>query len=110
MQDFYIFRIRRGATESRTIGPWTDSSGNVVNVTGYAALWQLFDSLGNVLLSLTGGAGLTLGGSAGTCGILLTAAQTLALAAGGFFHHLLLTDGSGNVTRLIHGVATVSPG
>jgi hypothetical protein len=60
------------------------------------------------ILSLTDGSGLTLGGAAGTIAILITDAQTEALTDISMVYDLELISGSGIVTRLIEGSASLS--
>jgi hypothetical protein len=54
-------------------------------------------------------AGITLGGTAGTVVINITAAQTTALTAGSYVYDLELTSGGGVVTRILEGKFVITP-
>jgi hypothetical protein len=54
------------------------------------------------LVSLTNGAGITLGGTAGTIGIVVAATASAAVAAGSYSYDLELNSG-GTITRLLEG-------
>jgi hypothetical protein len=63
-----------------------------------------------VLTLTTENAGITLGGAAGTITLSATATVTAALTAPfSGVYDLELVSGGGVVTRLLEGVATVSP-
>jgi hypothetical protein len=107
----YDLEIKQGATLSLT-ATWRDSTGTVINLTGYTARMQVrsaYDATGTIL-SLTSSSGITLGGSAGTIAITASATVTAALTApwSGVWD-LELVSGGGVVTRLLEGAATVSP-
>jgi hypothetical protein len=62
------------------------------------------------IVSLTSGAGITLGGAAGTIAIVISATTTAALTAPfSGVYDLELVSAGGVVTRLLQGAATVSP-
>ena len=107
----YDLEIKQGATLSLT-ATWKDSSGTAVNLTGYTARLQVratYDS-SSTILSLTSAAGITLGGAAGTIAITASATTTAALTAPwSGVYDLELVSGGGEVTRLLEGIATVSP-
>ena len=103
--------IEQGATLS-LVATWKDSNGTPVNLTGYTARMQVRDNYdaANTKLSLTTeNSGIALGGTAGTITITAAATATAALAAPytGVYDLELVTGGT--VTRLLQGVATVSP-
>lgn len=107
----YDLEIKQGATLSLT-ATWKDSNGAAVNLTGYTARMQVratYDSSATIL-SLTSSSGITLGGVAGTIAISASAMVTAALTApwSGVWD-LELVSGSGEVTRLLEGAASVSP-
>ena len=107
----YDLEIKQGATLSLT-ATWKDSTDAAVNLTGYTARMQMrstYDASATIL-SLTSSAGITLGGAAGTIAISASATVTAALTApwSGVWD-LELVSGSGEVTRLLEGAASVSP-
>src|SRR5437868_4493475 len=83
---------------------WEDASGNPISLVGYTADLDVKDSSGLLVVALTtSNSGIVLGGVLGTITLALSAAATAALPPGNFVYDLLLTDGSGNKTRLIEG-------
>lgn len=100
--------VEQGTTFSQTLTWKID--GTAVNLTGYTARMQARDDVTSTttILSLTQGAGLTLGGVAGTIIIALTATQTAALVAGNYVYDLELASSGGVVTRLVQGTLAVS--
>lgn len=107
----YDLAIEAGATYLRTFTWSTGSPPVIVNLTGYTAHATIRDKwapLGTVLLDLTVGSGLTLGGSAGTVTMLITPTQTVALPPTGVWD-LKMTAPDGTVTRLLAGLVAVSP-
>jgi tRNA threonylcarbamoyladenosine modification (KEOPS) complex Pcc1 subunit len=107
----YNVEIDQGCTWSVSI-TWNDALGAPINLTGYTAAMQIRESVSSpaVALSLTESSGITLGGSAGTIVITISATQTNALGANfSGVYDLELTGGT-IVTRLIQGKVTVSAG
>ena len=107
----YDLEIKQGATLSLT-ATWKDSTGTAINLTGYTARMQVratYDAA-STIVSLTSSSGITLGGSAGTIAVSVSASATAALSApwAGVWD-LELVSGGGEVTRLLEGAATVSP-
>lgn len=105
----YDIYIERGATFRSTI-TWKDSTGALVNLTGYTARMQVRQKLASTtaLISLVDGAGITLGGAAGTIVIEITDTVTTALDIRQGVYDLELVSGGGIVTRLIEGGVGVS--
>lgn len=71
---------------------------------------ETFDST-STLVSLTSGTGITLGGTAGTILLEMSATQTAALDAtpsGQYVYDLELVSSVGYVTRLVQGNFTIS--
>ena len=101
--------IEQGADFERQL-VWQQADGTPYDLTGYTARMQARETKlsDTVLLSITVGAGLTLGGVAGTIDIELTAAQTQALEFTTGFWDLELVSGTGKVYRLVEGVVTLS--
>jgi len=109
----YSFVIEEGASFLRTVSWFTDDAGTVPqNLTGYTARMKVKakDGGSTILDSSAGDITLTLGGTAGTVEIGITAAKTASLnptAKDALFYDLELVDGSGFVTRLLKGSVTV---
>lgn len=108
--------LEQGATYTSPTYTVKKGDGSLENLTGWTALMKIRTSPygsgsnpGTVLLTLTDGSGITLGGAAGTVIIGITHAQTLALLFGTFWYDLMLTDGSGNVLKLLSGPGIVGP-
>jgi len=103
--------INQGATFELTV-TWKDSAGTAINLTDYSARMQVRETYSSTssVLSLTDGSGITLGGSAGTIAIVISATTTAALTAPfSGVYDLELVSAGGVVTRLLQGAATVSP-
>lgn len=89
------------------------TAGTPVNLSGYTARMQVRDGYdgGSAIVSLVSGTGITLGGTAGTILVALTATETAAIDAtpsGQYVYDLELVTGS-TVTRLVEGNFLVSP-
>ena len=105
----YDILIEQGATFSQLV-TYKDN-GVAVNLTGYTARMQVRSTLesASTVVELTTANGLiALGGTAGTITLTIAAADTAALTAGRGVYDLELVSGSGIVTRLLQGVATIS--
>lgn len=105
----YDIVMDQGATFSRAI-TWQDSQAVPVNLTGYTARMQVrdeVDSSTSALSLTTENSRISLGGTAGTITLLVSATDTAAVAAGEYVYDLELVSGSGTVTRLIQGCFTV---
>jgi len=103
--------INQGATFELTI-TWKDSAGTAINLDGYTARMQVRETYSSAtsIVSLTNGAGITLGGAAGTVAIVISATTTTALTAPfSGVYDLELVNAAGVVTRLLQGAATVTP-
>jgi hypothetical protein len=99
----------QGATFDKTF-TWT-IGGTAVDLTGYTAALQVrtYADSSATLVSLTNGSGITLGGTAGTIGVAISAAVTTGLDAGSYAYDLELYSGS-TVTRLLQGAFNVTAG
>ena len=89
------------------------TGGTPVNLSGYTARMQVRDGYdgGSAIVSLVNGTGITLGGTAGTIVVALTATETAAIDAtpsGQYVYDLELVNGA-TVTRLVEGTFIVSP-
>lgn len=90
------------------------TGGTAVNLSGYSARMQVRDSYdaGTAIVSLTSGTGITLGGTAGSISLELSATQTAALDGtpnSQYIYDLELVSGAGYVTRLVEGRFYVYP-
>jgi hypothetical protein len=104
----YNFTIEQGATFNLLM---TWRIDNVpVNLTGYTARLQARIDVDetDTILSLTTGAGITLGGAAGTITLDQTATQTAVLPKGEYVYDLELQTSGGTVTRLLQGELNIS--
>lgn len=109
------FTIEKEATFQRTL-TWRDSSGDLVNLTGFSAQMKIYgDGCGDApALTLTTTPDesdnvLTLGGAAGTIVIFISDETTSSLDFSNGSYVLKVTDSLGNQERLLEGVITVSP-
>lgn len=84
--------------------------GNPVNLTGYTARMKVKNIVRNFeVISITSSSGITLGGSAGTIDMLVSAADMTRIVAGKYSYDLELVSPGGVVTRLVKGTFTVTP-
>lgn len=86
----------------------TDTAGDVLNLTGYTATAQLRKTYGSSSASAT--FTCSHNGVGGTVTMSLTDTVTAALEAGRYVYDLMVTDGSGQKSRIVEGQATVTPG
>lgn len=98
----------QGSTFNKTLTYKIDNVA--VDLTGYDARLQVreFHYSEDPVVSLVSGNGITLGGSAGTINVLLSASETEELNAGNYVYDLELVV-SGTVTRLVEGNFVVTP-
>lgn len=83
-----------------------------VNLTGYTARMQVRDkhtSTSAVISLTTENSRITLGGSAGTITMSISAADTALLTPKTYVYDLELISGGGEVTRIIEGKFVVTP-
>jgi len=104
----YNFTIEQGATFNLLMTWRIDNVA--VNLTGYIARLQARIDVDetDTILSLTTGAGITLGGAAGTISLDQTATQTAVLPKGEYVYDLELQSSGGIVTRLLQGELNIS--
>jgi hypothetical protein len=104
----YNFTIEQGATFNLLMTWRIDNVA--VNLTGYIARLQARIDVDetDTILSLTTGAGITLGGAAGTISLDQTATQTALLPKGEYVYDLELQSSGGIVTRLLQGELNIS--
>ena len=86
----------------------TDTAGDVLNLTGFTATAQLRKTYGSSSESAT--FKCSHNGVGGTVTMTLTDTITTALEAGRYVYDLMVTDGSGQKSRIVEGQATVTPG
>lgn len=104
----YNITCQQGATFQRQV-TWTDSARDAYNLTGYTARMQVRSNVtsNTIIATLSTTAGntgtITLGGTAGTVDLLISATNTAALTAGQYVYDLELVSGGGVVTRLLEG-------
>lgn len=103
----YEITCWQGATYDKTFT--ITEAGVALNLTGFSSAMQVRSAADSTstLLSLTSGSGITLGGTAGTVLVTISAAQSSAIPAGSYAYDLELTSGAGVVTRLLQGGFTV---
>ncbi len=98
----------QGATFSQRLTWKID--GNPVNLTGYTARMKVKHVTRNFeVISITSSSGITLGGSAGTIDLLVSAATMTTVVPGKYSYDLELVSPGGVVTRLVKGTFTVTP-
>ena len=110
----YLLIIDQGATRTLNV-QWTQRVAGVdtaVNLTGYTARMMLRTSYtaGSPTLSLTSpSGGLVITAATGTVTVTMTATQTAALTAGDYVYDLEVVSAGGEVTRILDGIARVTP-
>lgn len=85
----------------------TDSSGGVQDLSGYSASAQMRKTYNSSSVSATFATSIS--ESAGQVTISLTDTQTNAIDAGRYVYDLIVTSGSGSITRVIEGQAILTP-
>jgi len=101
------FYIDQGADFS-TIISLTDSNGDVLNLSGYTALAQIRKTYGST--TIAGTFTTVLSADSGQLTMSLTDVATTAMTSGRYVYDVLLTDGSGDKTRVLEGQAILTPG
>ena len=98
--------IDKDADFSTTIS-LTDSNGNVLSLSGYSALAQIRKTYDSSTVAATFSVAIT----AATVQITLTLTdvQTGAMSQGRYVYDVVITDSSGDKTRVLEGRATVTP-
>ena len=114
----YDLCIEQGATFTRVFtwstlpatGAPAGSEPTPVNLTGYTAKMQIRAFALSTTVLFDASSDIILGGSAGTISLAIPASVTEGFTWWSGVYDLLLTDPSGNVTRLLSGSVSVSPG
>ena len=99
--------IDQGA-DFTTVISLTDSNNEALNLTGYSALAQIRKTYGSTTISATFGTALTT--TTGQLTMTLADTITAAMDSGRYVYDVLLTDGSGDKTRVLEGQAILTPG
>lgn len=97
--------IDQGTTFSTTV-TLTDDNGDLVNLTDYTGAAQIRKHFTS---STATSFDVTLGGANGTVTIALSANTTSGLTAGRYVYDVELTDSASAVSRVLEGIATVTP-
>jgi len=107
---YHHFIIEQGATFGQTL-TLKDSSDTLINLTGYTSaemdLRETPESSSEVITLTTANNRITLGGSAGTVTLSISAADTANLTAGDGVFDLEVVDGSSRVFRILEGTYTI---
>lgn len=106
---FHHFVIEQGATFGKTL-TLKDSSDALVNLTGYSAAemdLRTNQDDSSIIKTLTAGSGITLGGSAGTVVLNISATDTANMSVGDGVYDLRLTAGDGTISRILEGTFAV---
>jgi len=104
------FTIEQGATLAKVF-VWKDSSGAVINLTGYSARLQSRPTTGSATIYLeanTSNGAIVIDAVNGKITLSLTSHETSALDWLSGVYDLELEDASGTVTRLAQGSITIS--
>jgi hypothetical protein len=101
-----VFVWTAGACPCGTVG----AAPSAVDLTGYTATMQFRPFPLSTTLLYDASSNITLGGVNGTITLVIPAANTETFTWWQGVYDLLLTDSSGNATRLLMGSISVSPG
>jgi hypothetical protein len=105
----YDITVEQGAT-FRLEATWKDSTGALVNLTGYSARMQIretYESEDIILAFTSTGGSIVLGGALGTIVVTGTATDTAKVPMTPAVYDLEL-ENAGVVTRLLQGRATIT--
>lgn len=97
--------IDQGASYSTTI-TITDDDGNIIDLTNYTGAAQMrkhYTSSNAINFTVT------LGGVEGTVALGLSANATANAVAGRYVYDVELTHSSGQVSRILEGIVTITP-
>ncbi len=100
--------IEQGTTFNPVL-TYKDENDVAIDLTGYTARMQirLKRTSASFIHELTSGAGITLGGVAGTIELLISDTDTAAFSFTSAVYDLELVSGGGIVTRLLEGSVTL---
>ena len=85
----------------------TDSAAAVQDLTGYSASAQIRKTYSSSSVSATFATSIS--EAAGQVTITLTDTQTNSIDSGRYVYDLIVTSGSGSITRVIEGQAIITP-
>ena len=91
-----------------TVISLTDANGDILNLTGYSVLAQIRKTYGSTTLAGTFTTSLV--ANTGQLTLSLADTVTAAMTSGRYVYDVLLTDGSGDKTRVLEGQAILTPG
>lgn len=101
----------RGASSSTAVAHLTSAAvtytAGAVNLTGYSVLAQIRKNYGSS--TATAFSSTITNATEGEIALTLTDTQTAALSDGRYQWDCKITGGSGTVTRVIEGIATINP-
>ena len=105
----YNISAEQGSDYLATI-TYKNSSGVLVNLTGYTARMQVRKTVSSdvAYLTLTSASGLTLGGGAGTIGITISASAMAQIPSGSYVYDLEIIDTSGKVSKILKGTFDIA--
>ncbi len=104
----YTFQCEQGASFDEVV-IWKNSAGVAINNTGYTARMQIRREPDSSIIAelTTANNKIELGGANGEIQLVLSAAETAALAAGDYLYDLELVSAGGSVSRIVEGVFSV---
>lgn len=106
---YHHFIIEQGATFKHTL-TLKDSADALINLTGYSAEMDLRknqDDSSEVATLTVANNRITMGGSAGTIVLEISATDTSALLVGDGVYDIDLTDSNGKVDRILEGTYSI---
>ena len=107
----YDIYVEQGSVFNRVL-TWKDSTDTLINLTGYTArMWvrKTYTSATNVIELNTNNGRITLGGTAGTVTLYISANDTDDIPASRYVYDLkLIPSNSSNAVRMLQGFFEVS--
>ena len=91
-----------------TVISLTDANGDILNLTGYSVLSQIRKTHGSTTIAATFTTAIV--ANTGQLTLTLTDVVTAAMTSGRYVYDVLLTDASGDKTRVLEGQAILTPG
>lgn len=106
---YHHFIIEQGATFKHTL-TLKDSADALINLTGYSAEMDLRknqDDASEIITLTVANSRITMGGSAGTIVLEISASDTNSLSVGDGVYDIDLTDSNGKVDRILEGTYSI---
>lgn len=106
----YDITVEQGATFRLSL-TWKDSTGAVVNLTGYTARMQIretYESEETIASFTSAGGSIVLGGALGTVVVTASATDTAKIQMTPAVYDLEVEASNGVVTRLLQGKANIT--